>query len=309
MRVVIIGGGGGVGSALAFCLATAPEAFELVLTDSRPHMITSHVMDLENAVALAPAASTVRGGTLADAAGADVVVCCASAPLRPNSSRAVYLEENRRILADTLEPLRATGFHGVLLLLTNPVDPLLTWLYRRGWPKRGRLLGYALNDSLRLRTAIAAGRGVHPRDVDAWVVGEHGAGQVPLLSRVTVHGEPVRLREQERAAVLEYLDTWYVRHVALDSGRSSTWSSGLGAAAMVRALSRDADTVLPACAVLEGEYGVHGVGLGVPVAIGRGGLRSVVEWELDAAELDALHAAAANVADLADLAALADLAP
>ncbi|MBR7835788.1 hypothetical protein KDL01_21120 [Actinospica durhamensis] len=299
MRVVIIGGGGGVGSAAAFCLATAPEEFELILTDNRPHMITSHVMDLENAVALAPGASTVRGGTLADAATADVAVCCASAPLRPNSTRAVYLEDNRRILAATLDELRATGFRGVLLLLTNPVDPLLTWLYRQGWPDRKRLLGYALNDSLRLRTAIGAVRAAHPRDVDAWVVGEHGAGQVPLFSRVTVHGEPAHLDDAERAAAREYLDTWYVRHVALDSGRSSTWSSGLGAARMVRALSADAETVLPACAVLEGEYGVHGVGVGVPVAIGRGGLRSVVEWDLDAEELSALRACAQNVESLA----------
>ena len=295
MRVVIAGGGGGVGSTVAFSLATCEQSFDVVLTDNRPRMITSHVMDLENAVALASGSSTVRGGTLEDAADADVVVFCAAAPLRLNTSRSVYLAENRHILATALAELRAIGFDGVLILLTNPVDPLLTWVYRQGWPDRRRLIGYALNDSLRLRTAIAASRGVHPRDVDAWVVGEHGAGQVPLFSRVSVRGTPVRLEEAERAAAREYLDNWYVQHVALDSKRTSTWSSGLGAAYLVRALSADRSVMMPACTVLEGEYGLHGVAVGVPVVLGRGGVESVAEWELEGAELDALMASAKRV--------------
>jgi len=295
MKVVIIGGGGGVGSAAAFSLATSEQSFDLVLTDNRPQMITSHVMDLENAVALAPGASTVRGGTIADAADAEVVVFCAAVPLRLNASRSVYLAENRNILATALAELRATGFAGVLILLTNPVDPLLTWVYRQRWVDRRRLIGYALNDSLRLRTAIAAVHGVHPRDVDAWVVGEHGAGQVPLFSRVAVNGTPVRLNEAERDAAREYLDTWYVRHVALDSGRTSTWSSGLGAAHLVRALSGDRSVTVPACVVLNGEYGLHGVGVGVPAVLGRGGLRSIAEWEIERDELDALRASAKRV--------------
>jgi len=299
-KVVIIGGGGGVGSATAFSLATGERSYDLVLTDTRPNMVTSHVMDLENAVALAPGSSTVRGGDVGDAADAGVVVFCAAAPLRLNTSRSVYLAENHAILAAALAELRAVGFGGVLILLSNPVDPLLTWVHRQGWPDRRRLIGYALNDSLRLRTAIAAGRGLHPRDVDAWVVGEHGAGQVPLFSRVSVHGVPVKLDEAERAAAKEYLDTWYARHVALDSGRTSTWSSGLGAAHLVRALSAGRDVVVPACVALEGEYGIDGVGVGVPAVLGRGGVTSVAEWDLEPAELDALRAAAKRVAAAAD---------
>jgi malate dehydrogenase len=294
-KVVVIGGGGGVGSTAAFSLATGERSYDLVLTDARPHMITSHVMDLENAVALASGSSTVRGGVLEDAADAEFVVFCAAAPLRLNASRSVYLAENHAILAAALARLRAVGFEGVLLLLSNPVDPLLTWVYRQGWPDRRRLIGYALNDSLRLRTAIAARRGVHPRDVDAWVVGEHGAGQVPLFSRVSVHGNRVKLDEAERAAAKKYLDTWYTRHVALDSKRTSTWSSGLGVAHLIRALASDRDVIVPACVALEGEYGVHGIGVGVPAALGRGGVRAVAEWDLERAELDALRDASRHV--------------
>ena len=296
MKVVIVGGGGGVGSCVAFSLATSDRAFDIVLCDARPHMVTSHVMDLENAVALADGASTVRGGTIEDAADADVVVFCAAAPLRLNTSRSVYLAENHRIVTTALAELRATGFDGILLLLTNPVDPLLTWIHRQGWPERRRLIGYSLNDSLRLRTAVASVRGCHPRDVGAWVVGEHGAGQVPLFSRIAVHGSRIALDDGERATVREYLDTWYTRHVALDSGRTSTWSSGLGAAHLIRAMAADEGVVVPVCAVLDGEYGVHGVGVCVPVVLGREGVMSIAEWELEPAELSALQAAARNVA-------------
>ena len=140
-------------------------------------MVTSHVMDLENAVALADGTSTVRGGTVEDAADADVVVFCAAAPLRLNTSRSVYLAENHRIVTAALAELRAAGFDGVLLLLTNPVDPLLTWIHRHGWPERRRLIGYSLNDTLRLRTAVASVRGCHPRDVGAWSPASTGPGR------------------------------------------------------------------------------------------------------------------------------------
>jgi malate dehydrogenase len=154
-----------------------------------------------------------------------------------------------------------------------------------------RLLCYTINDSLRLRTGLTRALCVAPGSVDAWAIGEHGDLSVPLFDRVTVNGEPVRPTAEQAAAAEEDLRTWYVKHVALDSGRSSTWTSGLGVARMVAALDGDGE-VWPASVVLDGEYGVDGVALTVPVTIGRGGVRQIHEWELAPPELDALHAAA-----------------
>jgi malate dehydrogenase len=297
VKVVIIGGAGGIGSSAAFNLLSAEGTYEIVLVDTRPNMVTSHTMDLENALGLGTTADVVRGGTPEDAIDADVVVLSAAVPLRLNSSRSVFLADNARIVADCLRPLREAGegFGGVVLMLTNPVDPLLTWAHRQGWLPRQRLVGYTLNDSLRLRTGIGLALGVPVKDVDAWMLGEHGEGQVPLYSRVAVGGEPIELTEQQRRAAEEYADTWYARHVALDSGRTSTWTTGLGTARLIEAMATGSDTLLPASVLLEGEYGVHGVSLTMPVRLGRQGVRHIERWDLSAGEIDGLSKAAARV--------------
>ena len=222
-----------------------------------------------------------------------MIVFTASAPLTVNTSRLVYLVANGEIVAGVLSALPA-GWGGILLMVTNPVDVLCTWLYRQGRFDRHRLLGYTLNDSLRLRTGVARAHGVQQERVEAWVLGEHGDHAVPLLDRVRVDGRPVELTETEAAEALDFLRGWYARHVALDSGRSSTWTTGLGIARTIEAIARGGDEVWPVSVVLEGEYGVDGVSLAVPVTLGSGGVGRVHEWGLDegqrAAFLDAAEA-------------------
>ncbi len=179
----------------------------------------------------------------------------------------------------------------MILVVTNPVDPLVTRLQRRTGLDRRRVLGYTLNDSLRLRTGLARALGEPPGSVDAWSLGEHGDLSVPLYSRVYVEGVQVDPTAAQRAAAEDYLRNWYVRHVALDSGRSSTWTSGLGVARMVTALAGGGQ-LWPASLVLDGEYGISGVAVTVPVTLGPGGAEQIHEWELAAGELEALHASA-----------------
>ncbi|MFJ9007647.1 malate dehydrogenase [Streptomyces canus] len=297
MKVVIIGGAGGIGSSAAFNLLSAQGTYEIVLVDTRPNMITSHTMDLENVLGLGATADTVRGGTPEDALDADVVVLSAAVPLRLNSSRSVFLADNARIVNECLRPLREAGadFGGLVLMLTNPVDPLLTWVHRQGWLPRERLIGYTLNDSLRLRTGIAFALGVPPKDVDAWMLGEHGEGQVPLYSRVRVGGEPVVLTDEQRTVAEEYVDTWYSKHVALDSGRTSTWTTGLGTARLIEAIATGSGTLVPASVVLDSEYGVHGASLTVPVELGPEGVRRIAAWDLPADEAAGMVRAADRV--------------
>jgi malate/lactate dehydrogenase len=208
----------------------------------------------------------------------------------------VYLEDNAAIIGETVDAL-PPGWGGVLVLVTNPVDPLCTWALPRSGVERTRLLGYTLNDTLRLRTGIGKALGVAPGRVEAWVIGEHGDAAVPLLDRVTVDGAPVRLTERQRTEAVAFMRGWYVRHVSLDSGRSSTWTSGLGVARLVNAIATDSGELFPASLGLRGEYGIEGVCLSVPVTVGAGGAREIHEWELDPAEQAALTAAAELVRD------------
>src|SRR3954469_13142029 len=227
-RVAIVGGGGGVGSSLAFNLLLRPEPYDIGLVDGRSGMARSHEMDLQQVVA-AGASGSIRIVSLADIADADVVVVAAGIPLTVNASRSTYLRGNAAIVRDVVGAL-AADWPGVLLMVTNPVDALCTWVGRHAKIDRRRVAGYTANDSLRLRTAVGDALGVPPSSVDAWVIGEHGDHCVPLLDRVAVHGRPVVLDAAQRRAAEAFVRDWYVRHVALDSGRSSTWTSGHGVA-------------------------------------------------------------------------------
>ncbi len=297
MKVAIIGGAGGVGASTAFNLLRDGGADEIVILDSRPPHITSHVMDFQQVVEQAPGTS-VRGGDESDLEDSDVVVITAAVPLTVNTSRLVYLEQNAAIVDEAARALPA-GWGGVAIVVTNPVDPLVIRFREHTGLDRHRVLGYTLNDTLRLRTGIAHAIGASPGAVDAWVLGEHGDSSVPLWSRVKVDGAPRTLTADEAASAEEYIRTWYVRHVALDSGRSSTWTSGLGVSRMVTAICTDAGAVWPASVVLAGEYGIDGSAVSVPVTLGAGGARDVLEWELADDELAALRASAEVVRELA----------
>jgi malate dehydrogenase len=128
------------------------------------------------------------------------------------------------------------------------------------------------------------------------VIGEHGDGSVPLFQRVRVAGEPVALDAGQRRRAEDFLRGWYQRHVALDSGRTSTWTSGLGLARMVEAIRAGGGAdPWPASVGLRGEYGIEGICLGVPVELGREGVHRILEWELTEAESASMQAAAATV--------------
>lgn len=297
MKIAIVGGAGGVGSSLAFNLLLGGGSDEVVLIDERAAMITSHQMDLEQVIEQG-ASGSVRSGEQEDVADADFVVMVAGAPLSVNTSRMVYLEDNARIMAPTLDLLDAS-WGGILLVVTNPVDPLCTWAQHRSGLDRRRVIGYNLNDTLRLRTGIAKALRAELGSVDAWVIGEHGDNSVPLYDRVTVDGAPVELSPEQVADAEQFMRSWYVRHVALDSGRSSTWTSGLGVARMISAFFSPEGVLWPASVMLDGEYGVGGVSIGVPVTLGPDGVEQIHEWELTDEQRGAFDSAVALVDDAA----------
>src|SRR5215475_9473115 len=147
-KVVIVGGGGGVGASVAFNLLIGGSEFDVVMVDRRPEMVRSHVLDLEQVLEQG-ALGRVREGSDDDIPQADILVVTAALPLTVNDSRMVYLEGNAQIVSAVVE-LLPENFPGVLLLVTNPVDPLCTLAHRRGTLDRRRVLGYTVNDSLRL---------------------------------------------------------------------------------------------------------------------------------------------------------------
>lgn len=299
MSVAIIGGAGGIGSSLAFNLLQSDMIFDVTIVDTRENMITSHVMDLQDTLPIG-AGSSVRGGTIADAAQADIVAISAAVPLRLNEDRSVFFADNLALVRTLLEQLRELDWNGILVLMTNPVDALITRLVPELGLNPNRVIGYTTNDSLRFRTGIAQALGVASRDVEALVIGEHGSGQVPLFSTVRVGGEPRALTDEHKRIVHDYIDNWYVRHVALDSGRTSTWSSGLGGALLIEAIRTGSEELVTGSVVLRGAYGVDSVSLGAPIQVGPEGVRAVVELALTTEELVKVRAGAERVREMSE---------
>jgi malate dehydrogenase len=147
--------------------------------------------------------------------------------------------------------------------------------------------------------------GVMPGRVTAWSIGEHGPLAVPLWDRVQLDGAAVTLDGAQREQVEDFVDNWYVRHVALDSGRSSTWTSGLGIARMVSAIANGHSETWMASVVLDGEYGLSGVSLSVPVTLGPGGVAEIHQWDLSAEQYAGLRKAAGAVSAAVHAAGLA----
>lgn len=291
MKIAIIGAAGGIGSSVAYTLALTGVGDELVLIDRQSDALRTHIWDLEQ-LRGAVRPFSVSAGTLDDALTAEVVVISASVPPRKDSPRIEFLAENLAIFRDIADAFAAGGFHGVIVTASNPVDSLVTDLRRRTGIPRQRVLGYTINDTLRFRYGIAETLGVDPHRVTAWVLGEHGDHCVPLFGDIRLDGEPVELDPAQREAVRGYLLGWYPRWVRLGVPRTSTWTSGSGIAAMVRAIVTSSEDIWPASMVLDGEYGVTGTALGVPVRLGLGGVREVVRWPLPEADAQAFRAGA-----------------
>lgn len=295
--VGIHGAAGAVGAATAFALVQGGTR-RLVLADVAAARLACLAMDLEMLRAALPRLEVATGG-LDELAGCDVVVSCAAVPHRDGAPRAAFFEQNAAILTPLADALAAPNAAcRALVLVSNPVDALATWLAPR-LGERVPVLGHALNDTWRLRVAIARCRGWDPAEVEAWSVGEHGPHAVPLLSRVRLRGAPVALSAAERAQVLFEVGGWYARWQAHGTGTTSAWASGWGAAALVRALLEGDTRSWAVSTLLRGAYGVDGVCLTVPALLGPDAPPRPLALDVDEQELAAIADAAAAIGGLA----------
>jgi malate/lactate dehydrogenase len=298
MRVALVGAAGGIGSAVAYSLVLEGLGSEFLLVDVNAAALETQVMDLEQLRGSVRPFS-VRSAEMREIPSADVVVISASTPPRADLPRMDYLKQNLAITREISDVFKdESHWPGVVIIASNPVDPLVLDFQRRTGIERKRVLGYSINDTLRFRYAIAIEAGVSPDCVTAWVIGEHGNLCVPLFSRVTVDGNPFRLLADQQQRVREYLLGWYPRWVALGTSRTSTWTSGYGIARMVSAISTGGSGPWPAAFALDGEYGISGVALSLPVVLGARGVESVVGWDLAPEESEALRKAADYLADI-----------
>ncbi|MDT6979985.1 L-lactate dehydrogenase [Levilactobacillus zymae] len=288
---VVLVGDGAVGSSYAYSMMNQGIAEEFVIVDVIKERTEGDALDLEDAqVFTAP--KKVYSGDYSDAKDADVVVITAGAPQKPGETRLDLVNKNLKILSSIVKPIVDSGFDGIFVVAANPVDILTyaTWKFS-GFPKE-KVIGSGTSlDTARLRVALAKKLDVDPRDVNAYIMGEHGDSEFAAYDEASVAGKPLKTIAKEKGISDDDLakieDQTRNKAYEIINRKGATFY-GVATCLMriTRAILRDENAVLPIGAALNGEYGLNDIFIGTPAIINADGLAGVVELPLSAKEKD-----------------------
>ncbi len=299
-RKVTVVGAGNVGATCAQELARRDYA-DVVLVDIKEGLPQGKALDIDQAAAVLGYEASVSGSNgYEETAGSEVVVITAGLPRQPGMSRDDLVQTNEKIVGSVTEQVAAASPDAIVVVVSNPLDAMCHVAKSvSGWPKE-RVFGMAgILDTARFSTFIAWETGMSIKDVTAMVLGGHGDQMVPVVTATTVGGIPLRklVAEDRIQAMVERTAKGGGELVNL-LGTSAWYAPGAAAAQMVDAIVLDEKRVLPCTAYLEGEYGIDGLYMGVPVVLGSKGIERIVELDLDDSEQQALKASADAVREV-----------
>jgi malate dehydrogenase len=281
-RKVTVVGAGNVGATCAQELARR-DYCDVALVDIKDGLAAGKALDINQAGAVLGYEPRVVGSTEYDiTAGSDVVVVTAGVPRTGDMSRDDLVSTNEKIVGSVTEHVTAQSPDAILIVVSNPLDAMCHVAKNvSGWPKE-RVFGMAgILDTARFSTFIAWATGSSVKDVTAMVLGGHGDQMVSVVSATTVGGVPLRkLLPDDRIAELVARTAGGGGELVKLLGTSAWYAPGAAAAQMVDAIMLDEKRVLPCTAYLDGEYGIDGLFMGVPVKLGADGIEEIVELEL-----------------------------
>ena len=298
-KVVIVGAGGMVGASTAYALALRSVVEEIVLIDRTEDMAWGQAADINDAMGLDRSVS-VRPGTYDDIATDDIVVISAGAPQQPNQTRMELLGINVGIMREIIQNIMKNGAQPYLVVVSNPVD-VMTYvaLKESGLPK-SRVMGTGTTlDTSRLKSLIADGLGVNSRDVDAYILGEHGDSSFSTIETAQIGEIPLREYPGYTDELVENVEQ-KIRDRAyriIETKKSTYFAIGFVVSKIVSALRQANSTIYPVCSLVEGEYGIDNVVLGLPSTLSRDGVKILAGYPLTDRECEALHASAGVVAE------------
>src|SRR5437868_3639408 len=300
---VTIVGSGNVGATAAHWIA-AKELADVVLIDIIEGVPQGKGLDLLQAMPIEKRDSNIVGTQdYADTANSDIVVITAGIPRKPGMSRDDLLNTNHKIMKDVVGKAVQYSPNCILIVVSNPLDAMAQAAYKMSGFSRNRVIGMAgVLDSARFRTFISMELKVSVENVHAFVLGGHGDTMVPLPRYSTVAGIPI-------TELLPKKTIDRISQRARDGGaeivgllKTSAWYAPASAIVdMVDAILKDRKKILPCAAYLEGEYGINGLYVGVPVKLGEKGIEQVIEISLTLEERAALQKSAAAVKELVDI--------
>ncbi len=297
-RKLAVVGTGMVGMSFAYALVCSHACDELILIDVDKKRAEGEAMDLNHGLAFSGGNMKIYAADYDALSDADIVVIAAGVAQRPGESRISLLRRNADILSSVTDSVCRSGFDGIFLVATNPVDIMTDVVRRRsGFPKE-RVIGTGTTlDTARLRYEIGSYFGVDPRNVHAYVIGEHGDSEFVPWSQAYVSTRSVRSICRENVDCFSQDELFAieerVRHAAqaiIEAKGATYYGIGLSTLRIVKAIFGNEKSILTVSTYLEGEYNQEDVYVGVPCVIGREGVKRVVQLDLTEEELDRFDA-------------------
>jgi malate dehydrogenase len=304
-KKVTVVGGGFVGSTTAQRIVDKGLA-DVVLTDIMEGVPAGRALDMMESTPVTRADSRVAGistagGDYSATANSDIVVVTAGFPRKPGMSRDDLLKANYDVVKMVIESVVKHSPNAILIMVTNPLDAMVQAAYKiSGFPKN-RVMGMAgILDSARMSTFVATELNVSVENVHSFVLGGHGDDMVPLARYSNVAGIPLPdlLPKDRIDAIVERTRKGGAEIVALLKTGSAYYAPSASVVEMVSAILQDKKKILPCAAYLEGEYGIKGLFVGVPVKLGENGVEQIIEIKLTPEENAALQKSAAAVREL-----------
>jgi L-lactate dehydrogenase len=290
---VAVVGCGLVGSSTAFSLVTQGVCDEILMIDINEERALGEVMDLRDTIKYLDRNVKVRTATYSDCADADIIVITAGAPPQKGQTRLDTLEVGAKIVKTIVDPIMASGFDGIFIVVSNPVDIMAHYVYKlSGLPKNQVIGTGSALDTSRLQNFIAELINVDPRSVYAYSMGEHGDSQMVPWSTVTVAGKSFQDVILDNKEMLGEVDLDEIVKKTTKEGweiynRKGTTYYGIATtcAGIIKAILYDENRIIPVSTLLEGEYGQNEVYAGVPTILNRTGAADILEIHMTEEEL------------------------
>lgn len=304
MKITVIGAGN-VGATCANVIAEKELANEVVLIDIKDGLSEGKSLDMWQTAPINLYDSRIVGYTndYSKTAGSSVVVITSGLPRKPGMSRDDLIATNAGIVKSVTDNVIAHSPDAIIIVVSNPLDVMTYVAYLTAKIDSRKVFGMAgILDTARYRAFLAEALDVSPKDIQAMLLGGHGDTMVPLPRYTTVSGIPVTelIDADKLDAIIERTKKGGGELVNL-MGTSAWYAPGAAAAQMVEAIVRDQKRIFPCCALLNGEYGLNNIYLGVPVKLGKNGIEQIIELQLNADEKQLLKESAAAVKEVMDV--------
>ncbi|MDH3309376.1 MAG: malate dehydrogenase [Gammaproteobacteria bacterium] len=284
MKKITIVGAGRVGESTAHNLAKHEICREVMLIDIKEGMPQGAALDIQESSPIYDFDTKLSGSNdLKDLVGSEMVVITAGVPRKPGMSRSDVLETNLAVLYGIVDEVLKHAPKAMLLVVSNPVDVLTYAAWKRSGFKRSHVFGMAgVLDSARMASFVALETGFSVKDVNAMVLGGHGDSMVPMTRFTTINGIPIEhfLSKEQIDKIVKRTREGGAEILSLRKTASAYDAPGAAVTSMIDAISHNRRHILPAVAVLDGEYGLNDICMGVPCVFGEQGMEKVIELPL-----------------------------